>query len=119
MDNYFNPNNNFSECPPMMEDGRLFTDFRSAQVREKYFEHKNCLGSQNEGRTFRINNGEAIMDGEWDNIVNTNGCQQRNIKRDNKQPKKDLYANKDYLLVYEGFFDILISFLAIPSVRNG
>ncbi len=68
MDNYF------QGCPPMMDDGRLFTDYRSSQVREEIFRYKNCLNSENEARTLRIENGNNIMDEEWDHLKNTKSC---------------------------------------------
>ena len=68
MDNYF------QECPPMMDDGRLFTDYRSSQVREELFRHKNCVISENEARTLRIENAEEIMDNEWDWLRQTKSC---------------------------------------------
>jgi hypothetical protein len=51
MDNYFRG------CPAVMSDGRLFTDYRSSQVREELFRHRNCVISENEARTLRIDNG--------------------------------------------------------------
>lgn len=66
--------NFFPGCPPMMEDGRLFTDYRSSQVREEVFRYKHCALSENEARTLRIENGEAIMDEEWDHLRNTRSC---------------------------------------------
>lgn len=68
MDNYFRG------CPAMMEDGRLFTDYRSSQVREELFRYKNCVVSENEARTLRIDNGETIMDDEWDHLRKTRSC---------------------------------------------
>jgi len=68
MDNYF------QQCPPMMEDGRGFTDFRSSQVREELFRYNNNVISENEARTLRIDNGEAIMDREWAVLRSTRSC---------------------------------------------
>lgn len=65
MDNYF------QETPALMSDGRLYTDYRSSQVREKYFEYKNCLGSENEARTMRTLNGNQMLDDEWNYLVST------------------------------------------------
>lgn len=71
MDNYF------QECPPMMNDGRLFTDYRSSQVREELFRHKSCVISENEARTLRIENAEDLMDNEWDWLRLTKSCYPR------------------------------------------
>ena len=102
MDNYFNTDNNFDECPAKMEDGRLATDYRSAQVREKYFEYKNCLGSENEARTFRINNAEQIMDNEWNYFVENKTC---NPRQNVAHQKQDFILNKrEFLLSYPEMF---------------
>lgn len=66
--------NYFPQCPAMMSDGRLLTDYRSSQVREEVFRQKYGLISENEMRTFRIENGEKIMDEEWDHLRDTKSC---------------------------------------------
>lgn len=68
MDNYFH------ECPPMMNDGRLFTDYRSSQVREELFRYKNCISSENEGRILRMENADDMMDHDWNYIRATKSC---------------------------------------------
>lgn len=68
MDNYF------QECPPMMDDGRFLTDYRSSQVREELFRYKNCVPSENEARTFRIDNADQIMDDEWNYLRKEKSC---------------------------------------------
>ena len=69
MDNYF-PN-----CPARMDDGgRPFTDFRSPQVREELFKQKNGLITENEARTFRIENAEDIADEDWKRFSTTYAC---------------------------------------------
>lgn len=68
MDNYF------KECPPMMEDGRLFTDYRSSQVREEVYRFKNSVISENESRMLRTQNAETIMDTEWQNLRDIKSC---------------------------------------------
>lgn len=68
LDNYF------KDCPAMMEDGRMFTDYRSSQIREEIFRHKNCVRSENEARTLRINNSDNIIDSEWEHNVRNKSC---------------------------------------------
>lgn len=68
MDNYF------KECPPMMNDGRLFTDYRASQVREELFRYKNSIISENEARMLRTNNAETIMDTEWQHLRENSSC---------------------------------------------
>ena len=68
MDNYFN------ECPARMSDGRMFTDYRSSQVREEVFRHRTCTVSENEARTLRIDRGKEFSDDEWKNIKARTFC---------------------------------------------
>jgi len=71
MDNYF------KECPAMMSDGRLFTDYRSSQVREELFREQHCLKSENQARAYRIDNGEQLLDNEWLSLKTKNDCHPR------------------------------------------
>jgi hypothetical protein len=68
MDNYF------QTCPPMMDDGRLFTDYRSSQVREELFRYKNCVVSENEARTIRAENGDSILDNDYNITRDLKSC---------------------------------------------
>lgn len=97
MDNYFH------ECPPMMDDGRLFTDYRSSQVREELFRYKNCVASENEARLFRIDNGEDIMDKEWDQTQQSKSCFPRKVCF-HKYPttKVSTVYNNAEILAYNG-----------------
>jgi hypothetical protein len=93
MDNYFN------ECPPMMNDGRLLTDYRSSQIREEIFKYRNCARSENEARTMRIENADSIMDEEWNHIRKTRSCYPNN-KCFHQQPTSrvtTLYNNAELL----------------------
>jgi len=60
----------------MMDDmGRsVGTDYRSSQVREEIFRQDNCVFTENDSRTLRIENGEWIMDYEWDVLRATRSC---------------------------------------------
>lgn len=97
MDNYF------QQCPPMMNDGRLFTDYRSSQVREELFKYRNCLTSENEARSLRIGNADEIMDNEWDRIRQTKSCfPQKNCYHDYPKTQVSLVYNNAELLAYNG-----------------
>ena len=97
MDNYFH------ECPPMMEDGRGLTDYRSSQVREEIFRFMNCVGSENEGRTLRIDNGEHIMDREWNNLRDTRSCfPQKKCFHQNPATRVTTAYNNAEILAYNG-----------------
>ena len=97
MDNYFRG------CPPMMDDGRLFTDYRSSQVREELFRHKNCVISENEARTLRIENGDKIMDSEWEYLRNTRSCfNNKKCFHKNLSTRVTSAYNNAELLAYNG-----------------
>lgn len=97
MDNYF------KECPPMMNDGRLFTDFRSSQVREEIFRYKNCTVNENETRTLRIDNGDEIADEQWDYLRATRSCQpQKKCFHKNPITRVTSSYNNAELLAYNG-----------------
>lgn len=97
MDNYF------QDCPPMMDDGRLFTDYRSSQVREEIFKYRNRVISENEARTLRIENGENIIDSDWDMTRKTKSCFPRR-QCFHKQPMTHVSSsyNNAELLAYNG-----------------
>ena len=97
MDNFF------QGCPPMMDDGRLFTDFRSSQVREEIFRQKNCVISENEARTLRIDDADAIMDNEWNYLRDTRSCfPQKNCFHKNLSTRVTTAYNNAELLAYNG-----------------
>mgnify|MGYP005675815659 CR=1 FL=1 len=95
--------NYFLGCPPMMEDGRLFTDYRSSQVREEIFRFRNCTPSENEARTYRIENGEEILDEEWNHLSNTRACfVKENCFHQHPTTRVSTYYNNAELLAYNG-----------------
>lgn len=97
MDNYY------QECPPMMNDGRLFTDYRSAPVREEKFKYKNCTMSENETRIFRVEKADQIMNQEWEYLKKTRLCNPRK-KCFHKNPitRVSSYYNNAEILAYNG-----------------
>jgi len=70
MDNYY------QKCPPMMSDGRLFTDFRTATRREETNKYINNIVRDDEYRLFLEQNAEVIMDNIWDYNKKTKNCWQ-------------------------------------------
>jgi hypothetical protein len=97
MDNYF------QQCPAMMSDGRLFTDYRSSQIREQQFRYENDVESENEARTYRIVNAEDIMDSEWDIMRNKKSCFSRqNCFHDQSTTRVSNVYNNAELLAYNG-----------------
>lgn len=59
------PDNFYPECPAVMNDGRQFTDWRSATVREQYVKNLNKFSRDDELRTFYQQNGSDLMDATW------------------------------------------------------
>ena len=69
-------NNFYKKCPPMMDDGRLFTDYRTAVRREETNKYINGIVRDDEYRIFLQDNAETIMDNIWDYNKKTNACWQ-------------------------------------------
>ena len=59
------PDNFYPDCPANMGDGRQFTDWRSATVREHYNKNLNKFSRDDELRTFYQQNGTGIIDVTW------------------------------------------------------
>ncbi len=57
--------NFYPECPAIMNDGRQFTDWRTATVREQFNKNINGFTRDDELRNFYQQNGKSIMDAEW------------------------------------------------------
>ena len=70
MDNYYHM------CPPMMSDGRLFTDFRTATRREETNKYINNIIRDDEYRLFLEQNADEIMDNIWEYNKKTKSCWQ-------------------------------------------
>lgn len=68
MDNFF------QECPAMMSDGRIFTDYRSPARREQYNKTINGFVRDDDYRMFLQLNAEKIMDSTWDHSKKINSC---------------------------------------------
>lgn len=68
MDNYY------QQCPPMMSDGRLFTDYRSAVRREETNKFLNGFVRDDEYRLFLQNNAKKIMNRTYELDKATKSC---------------------------------------------
>lgn len=68
MDNFF------KQCPPMMSDGRLFTDYRTPVRRNEYVKYINDIVRDDEYRMFLQDNAETILDNEWKFTRSTKSC---------------------------------------------
>lgn len=68
MDNYF------KQCPALMSDGRLFTDYRMPTRREEHIKYMNGVTRNDDYRMFLQQNAETIMDREWDSMKQKKSC---------------------------------------------
>jgi len=67
-------NNKYFDCPALMSDGRLMTDYRPSNTLNDMIRLNNNVHSSNNYRQFLINNAESIMSVNEDYIVEKNGC---------------------------------------------
>jgi len=68
MDNFYN------QCPPMMSDGRHFTDYKTATRRNEYIKYINTVNRDDTYRLFLQNNANQIMDNIWDHHLQNDRC---------------------------------------------
>ena len=95
MDNYF------LDCPALMSDGRLLTDYRASQIREKLFRRNNQLYTDSNVRTFITNNGEQLINAEWDSIKQNKMCNpQKRCIHTNETTKVSTEKNNEEILMY-------------------
>ena len=67
---YKTSNNKYFQCPPLMSDGRAFTDYRPNCYVNNLVRTKNDINNSFQYRTYLTNNAENLMD-----INRTNACQ--------------------------------------------
>ena len=67
-------NNKYFDCPALMSDGRLMTDYRSSDTVNDMIRINNDVKSSNNYRQFLTHNAENIMSINEDYIVEKNGC---------------------------------------------
>lgn len=67
-------NNKYFDCPALMSDGRIMTDYRSATTLNDMIRLNNKTLSSYDYRQFLIHNGEAIMKINDEYMDNKNSC---------------------------------------------
>ena len=55
------PNNRFQNCPAIMADSRLFTDYRSSCYTNELLKRKNAIQENERYRQFLVNNALNII----------------------------------------------------------
>jgi hypothetical protein len=68
------PNNKYKNCPAFMEDGRLFTDYRSSHYVDKFIQAENKIMNSFEYRMFLTRNGSQIINKNNDYIQKEYAC---------------------------------------------
>lgn len=68
MDNFY------KTCMPLMDDGRNFTDYRSATRINEYVKYINSIQNNDEYRLFLQKNTNNIMDNEWNQYKIKSKC---------------------------------------------
>lgn len=71
-------NNKYFNCPPLMSDGRQFTDYRSHNYVNDLIQQSNNTKSNYEYRQFLIHNASKIMKMNNDYMNTMNGCNECN-----------------------------------------
>lgn len=54
-------NNKFPDCPALMEDGKIFTDYRAHKLADLELARKNKIGDSQSYRVFLQNNAEKLI----------------------------------------------------------
>ena len=72
MDNYY------KNCPPMMSDGRLFTDYNSSTILNEQIKNTNGINRDDRYRLFLQQNAGKIMDNIWSAYSKMDNCWQNN-----------------------------------------
>jgi hypothetical protein len=66
--------NAFHQCPPMMSDGRLFTDYRASTRRNEYIKYINGIVRDDDYRMFLQQNTNNVLNKEWDMTRQKKSC---------------------------------------------
>ena len=67
------------DCPPLMSDGRLVTDYRPSCELHSSIRYHNGLYDSNQYRQFMINNAEKLMQASDKFYENLRGCKSCNF----------------------------------------
>ncbi len=71
---YKTSNNKYFECPPRMDDGRHFTDYRPSALVMHMAQYDNGKMSSHDLRQFLIDNASDIMEANRYTAIKKNGC---------------------------------------------
>ena len=66
--------NNYPQCPPMMSDGRSFTNYQTATRFNEYVKYINGIVNNNAFRTFLQSNANTIMSNEREHLRKSRSC---------------------------------------------
>ena len=73
-------NNKYFNCPALMSDGRIFTDYRSSTIVNEDLMKVTDINSSYKYRQFLINNGDNIIKLNNDYINDKGGCNECNFR---------------------------------------
>lgn len=68
MDNFY------QQCPPLMDDNRMFTDWTTSTKREQFIKYINNISDEHQYRLFLQNNAIQFMTNQWDKLKRENSC---------------------------------------------
>jgi len=92
------------DCPPLMSDGRLVTDYRPSCELHSSIRYQNGLCDSNQFRQFMINNAERMMEINRQHWIKLRGCESCHFTHPDPNHndtfwayyRKQLYGNKSY-----------------------
>jgi hypothetical protein len=79
-------NNKYFNCPPMMADGRHFTDYRPESYSNNLIRMSNNIIGSYEYRQFLIQNANKLMQDNRDHATQQNNCFVSTTQQCNVQP---------------------------------
>ncbi|CAH6421770.1 Hypothetical protein KVN_LOCUS456 [uncultured virus] len=98
MDNFY------QNCPAVMNDGRFLRDFQNETKRNDYIKNLNGMWRDDQYRFFLQQNGNKIMDREWQYYKKNNYCHPNECVHN--YPTRT--SNKNFInekIVYNSLFD--------------
>jgi len=67
-------NNYYKQCPALMSDGRILSDYESDTKRNEYIKYLNSIYRDDDYRLFLQYNADKIMNKEWEYLKNDYSC---------------------------------------------
>jgi hypothetical protein len=68
MDNFY------QQCPPIMNDNRMFTDWTTSAKREQFIKYINNIRDEHQYRLFLQSNATQFMNNQWDKLKRESSC---------------------------------------------